>query len=107
MHSTNEQLKQIAFKMANLSIKVNIAGRMYPLTIDSREETGLKNAADNLAEKLKAFEQSYAVRDKQDLLAMCALQYATEALKQQADVKEHIAERLEKLEQEVSSALQA
>ena len=91
--------------MANLSIKVNIAGRLYPLTVDSREEAGLQKAADELAKKLKAFEQSYAVRDKQDLLAMCALQYATEALKQQAETNEHIVQRLTKLEQEVTGAL--
>lgn len=91
--------------MANLSIKVNIAGRLYPLTIDSREEEGLKKAADNLAKKLKAFEQSYAVRDMQDLLAMCALQYANETLKTEADTKEHVIERLTKLEQEVTGAL--
>jgi cell division protein ZapA (FtsZ GTPase activity inhibitor) len=91
--------------MANLSIKVNIAGRMYPLTVDGREEAQLQKAADELANKLKAFEQSYAVRDKQDLLAMCALQYATEALKQQEQTNEHITQRLTKLEQEVTSAL--
>lgn len=91
--------------MANLSIKVNIAGRMYPLTVDGREEAQLQKAADELAKKLKAFEQSYAVRDKQDLLAMCALQYATEALKQQEDTTEHIVQRLTTLEQEVTGAL--
>ncbi len=91
--------------MANLSIKVNIAGRLYPLTVDSSEEVGLKKAADDLAEKLKVFEQSYAVRDKQDLLAMCALQYATEANKQKAENSEHISKRLINLEQEITSAL--
>ncbi len=90
--------------MANLSIKVNIAGRLYPLTIDSREEKNLKSAADDLAKKLKAFEQNYAVRDQQDLLAMCALQYATEAL-QKEQSNGHITQRLEKLEQEVANAL--
>jgi len=78
---------------------------MYPLSVDSHEEAALTKAADELAKKLKAFEQSYAVRDKQDLLAMCALQYASEALKQQTETNEHIAQRLTKLEQEVKSAL--
>jgi len=78
---------------------------MYPLTVDGREEAQLQKAAEELAKKFKAFEQSYAVRDKQDLLAMCALQYATEALKQQEQTNEHITQRLTKLEQEVTSAL--
>jgi cell division protein ZapA len=29
---------------------------------------------------IKQFEQNYAVRDKQDVLAMCALQFATQTL---------------------------
>ena len=30
---------------------------------------------------IKQLEQSYAVRDKQDVLAMCSLQYATKLIK--------------------------
>lgn len=90
--------------MANLSIKVNIAGRLYPLTVSAREEKTVKTAAENLARKLKAFEQSYAVRDQQDLLAMCALQYATEAA-QAAEEQMHINERIAAIGQEIEKAL--
>lgn len=91
--------------MANLSIKVNIAGRIYPLTIDSSEEAGIMKAAEDLAKKLKAFEKSYSVRDKQDLLAMCALQYANEAMEEKSENNEHIVKRLTNLEQQITCAL--
>lgn len=66
--------------MSDLSIKVNIAGRTYPLTIDREEEEMIRKAAKLVDESVRKFQQSYAVKDKQDLLAMTALNYATRAL---------------------------
>ncbi|PZW40619.1 MULTISPECIES: cell division protein ZapA [Mesonia] len=59
-----------------LKIKLSIADRVYPLTIAPSQEEGLRKAAKKIEEVIKQFEQSYAVRDKQDVLAMCALQFA-------------------------------
>jgi len=60
-----------------LKIKVNIADRVYPLTVKIEEEEGVRKAVKNINELVKKFEQSYAVRDKQDVLAMSALQFAS------------------------------
>ena len=60
-----------------LKIKLSIADRVYPLTIDPKQEEGLRKAAKNIDNLAKKFEQNYAVRDKQDVLAMCALQFAS------------------------------
>ncbi|MFD0798622.1 cell division protein ZapA [Maribacter chungangensis] len=60
-----------------LKIKLSIADRVYPLTIDPSQEEGLRKAAKNIEQLAKKFEQNYAVRDKQDVLAMCALQFAS------------------------------
>ncbi|MCK0160226.1 cell division protein ZapA [Allomuricauda sp. F6463D] len=60
-----------------LKIKLSIADRVYPLTIDPKQEEGLRKAAKNIENLAKKFEQNYAVRDKQDVLAMCALQFAS------------------------------
>lgn len=60
-----------------LKIKLSIADRVYPLTIDPSQEEGLRKAAKNIDQLAKKFEQNYAVRDKQDVLAMCALQFAS------------------------------
>ncbi len=62
-----------------LKIKLSIADRVYPLNIPLEQEEGLRKAAKDINEMIKQFEQSYAVRDKQDVLAMCALQFASQA----------------------------
>lgn len=61
-----------------LKIKISIADRVYPLQILPEQEEGLRKAAKKIDEIIKQYEQNYAVRDKQDVLAMCALQFATE-----------------------------
>lgn len=65
--------------MADLQkIKVAIANRMYPLTIPRKDEEVIRKAAKRIEETLKVLESNYAVRDKQDLIAMAALQFATQ-----------------------------
>ncbi|MGZ4036071.1 MAG: cell division protein ZapA [Bacteroidia bacterium] len=59
--------------MAEVSLKILIAGRTYPLTVKQEDEQAVQYAAKLINEKVKEFEQNYSVRDKQDLLAMCAL----------------------------------
>ncbi|MCB0466012.1 MAG: cell division protein ZapA [Aequorivita sp.] len=68
-----------------LKIKLSIADRVYPLTINPSQEEGLRLASKKIEEMIKKFEQSYAVRDKQDVLAMCALQFAAQVEQKQID----------------------
>lgn len=63
--------------MGELSIKIKIANRVYPLTIKAEEEEGVRKAADNINHSVGEFERLYDVKDKQDLLAMAALKVAT------------------------------
>lgn len=63
-----------------LSVKVSIANRNYPLRITGEEQEKVMRAAENINKRIKDFEDNYAVKDKQDLLAMCALQFASEAV---------------------------
>ena len=44
---------------------------------DEREEEGIRAAVKKINELVKKFEKNYEVRDKQDVLAMCALQFAS------------------------------
>src|SRR5438045_5927135 len=62
------------------SVKVSIGNRTYPLRVSKEEEEKVQQAAQAINKRLKEFEDSYAVKEKQDLLAMCALQFATEAM---------------------------
>ncbi len=77
-----------------LKIKLSIANRVYPLTIEPSQEEGLRKAAKLIDGMIKQFEQSYSVRDKQDVLAMCALQFASQ-VEQKAIDKEVVNEQLE------------
>ncbi len=68
-----------------LKIKLSIANRVYPLTIDPSQEEGLRKAAKSIDTMISKFENSYSVRDKQDVIAMCALQFATQVEQQNID----------------------
>lgn len=66
-------------------IKISIADRVYPLTVNPSQEEGLRLAAKKIEQMIKRFEKSYAVRDKQDVLAMCALQFAAQVEQKSID----------------------
>ncbi len=83
-----------------LKIKLSIADRVYPLTIHPSQEEGLRKASKDIEAMVKQFEQSYAVRDKQDVLAMCALQFASQVTQKtinEDSLSEETAARLQKL----------
>lgn len=77
-----------------LKIKLSLANRVYPLTIDPSQEEGLRKAAKKIETMIKQFEQSYSVQDKQDVLAMCALQFASQ-IEQKSIDKETVSEEVE------------
>ncbi|MEN8834719.1 MAG: cell division protein ZapA [Polaribacter sp.] len=64
--------------MNKLKINIVIAGRTYPLSVNNtKEEEGMRKAANAINNLISTFEQNYAVSDKQDVLAMSALQFAS------------------------------
>ncbi len=83
-----------------LRIKISIADRVYPLTVEPVQEEGLRSASKKIDAMIKQFEESYAVRDKQDVLAMCALQFASQVEQKQIDKTidgEETIERIKRL----------
>jgi cell division protein ZapA len=50
---------------------------VYPLTVDFARKKAFRSASKKIDKMIKQFEENYAVRDKQDVLAMCALQFAS------------------------------
>lgn len=65
--------------MGKLSLKVVVAGRTYPLTVNHGEEAKVAKAAEDINKAIKMLQDNYAVKDMQDLLAMTALQLATKS----------------------------
>ena len=83
-----------------LKIKISIADRVYPLTVELSQEEGLRSASKKIDVMIKQFEENYAVRDKQDVLAMCALQFASQVEQKQIDNSingEETIERIKKI----------
>ena len=79
----------------SLKIKVTIAGRSYPMKVKSvNEEEGMRKAANHINDLVTKYERNYEVGDKQDVLAMCALQFASlieiSAINKDQDIKEAI-----------------
>ena len=81
-----------------LKIKISIADRVYPLTVEPSQEEGLRSASKKIDAMIKQFEQSYAVRDKQDVLAMCALQFASQVEQKQIDNAMNGSETIDRLQ---------
>ena len=63
--------------MDKLSIKLNIANRFYPMKIDRSSEEIIRNSVKKIDDRLKFYEENYAIKDKQDILAMCLIEYAS------------------------------
>lgn len=91
-------------------IKLSIADRVYPLSVPQGEEAILREAAKSINAMVEHFEKNYAVKDKQDVLAMCALQVAVQASKEtdssskeQTEVQKKIVYLKKYLEDQLSS----
>ena len=63
-----------------ISIKVLIGDRQYPLKISSVEEENVRKAAKLVNERSKFYTENFSVQDKQDAIAMSALEFASENL---------------------------
>lgn len=89
-----------------ISIKVQIANRSYPLKVKQGQEQSIRKAAEAINQHLKEFENSYSVRDHQDLLAMYTLQLTTEQMglqSEQINRQSEIQSELDRLSQLVKS----
>ncbi|HMN06871.1 MAG TPA: cell division protein ZapA [Flavobacteriales bacterium] len=71
---------KIADAMEEKSIRIELAGRAYPLTIHAEEEENVRTAAKEINDSIDRLKASYPLTDKQDLLAMAALEVSTRAL---------------------------
>ena len=84
--------------MEKLKINIVIAGRTYPLSVNNtKEEEGMRKAATAINNLISMYEQNYAVSDKQDVLAMSALQFASKLEILSLDKNDTKKEELEKL----------
>jgi cell division protein ZapA len=58
--------------MEDLSIKIKIADREYPMKVKLTDEERVRMAGKLINEKIKSYREQFGIDDKQDLLAMVA-----------------------------------
>ena len=93
--------------MSELSIKIRIAEREYPMRVKEEEEERLRIVGKLLNERLKFFKDQFGIQDKQDLLAMVAFETMVEKLKLEEDKNKHLSkvgQQLNVLDDLLSSA---
>jgi cell division protein ZapA len=91
-----------------LSIKVSVAGRIYPLAIERDEEENVRKAVKLINEKVSEFEKNFDIKDRTDLLAMVALNFVPQYLElKEVSHKDDkgVVDRLEKLDKFISAEL--
>jgi cell division protein ZapA (FtsZ GTPase activity inhibitor) len=67
--------------MEELTITVNIADRPYRLKIKREEEEIIRKAVKDIDLRIREYSEHFAFNDKQDLMAMVLLHYASTAQK--------------------------
>ena len=90
--------------MGEFSISITIAGRPYKLMIEKEYEESFRKAAKLIDARINAYSNNYAYKDKQDLLAMVALDN-TINLMQHELIKTETETALEKKLVEIDTAL--
>ena len=94
--------------MSDLSIKIRVADRDYPMRVSPQDEERLRMAGRLLNERLKEFRDQYGIQDKQDLLAMIALSTMADRLKvskEKDGTDAALTERLARLDELLSGTV--
>lgn len=93
--------------MTEVTVNLNIAGRNYPLKVNKEDVAALTEAEKMINARIELYEKNFSVKDKQDLLAMCIINFANEVSRKQAEIKEyeHIALQLKDTEQYLNTYL--
>ena len=85
--------------MNELAISLNIADRPYRLSVEKDHEEFFRKATRLIEKRLKDYSLNYAYKDKQDLLAMVALEYATSFLQDEEILKQKEGQWNDKLKE--------
>ena len=79
-----------------VSIRIQIGGRQYPLSIAPEKEEIIRKAAKLINERMKSYQENFAVQDTQDLLSMSALELGVKLMETEKQASSHSLQELEK-----------
>ncbi|UII27116.1 cell division protein ZapA [Fulvivirga maritima] len=73
--------------MDELSIRIKIADREYPMKVKVEDEARVRSAGKQINERIRSYREQFGIDDKQDLLAMVAFDCLVD--KMESDEKQH------------------
>ena len=90
-----------------ISLNIIIADRPYPVKIKRSEEDKVRSAAKIINDKVRDFQLNYEGKDKQDFLAMVALQVVLDSYQNQSQdtYDSTLSSKLEEIDNLLSSTL--
>lgn len=94
--------------MEELSIKIRIADREYPMKVNRRDEERVRTAGRLINEKLKSYREQYGIDDKQDLIAMVAFAFLVDKMEAEEThqvVDQAVFEKVKQLNHLVSQSI--
>lgn len=86
--------------MAELSIKIRIADREYPMKVKADDEERIRKAGKRINEQIRSYKERFGIEDKQDLLAMVAFDSLIEKMQSDEEldvIDESISEKVQEL----------
>lgn len=94
--------------MGELSIRIKIGDREYPMRVEAAEEEQIRRAGRMVNEQLRIYRERFGTTDKQDLLAMVAFDAYMQKFEHETarqDLEEVFTERVISLNKLISRAV--
>ncbi len=94
--------------MNELSIKIKIGNREYPMKVAAHEEARIREAGKKINERLRSYQEQFGIDDKQDLLAMVAIDsyvQRAQSSEEHQSTDDTAMAQIEKLNQLISAEL--
>ncbi|QSE97400.1 cell division protein ZapA [Fulvivirga lutea] len=94
--------------MDELSIKIKIADREYPMKVKPEDEERVRNAGKKINERMRMYREKFGIDDKQDLLAMVAFDSLVDKLEVEEtrqSIDETVSQKINHLNSLINQAL--
>jgi cell division protein ZapA len=94
--------------MEELSIRIKIADREYPMKVKRTDEERVRMAGKLINEKFKFYREQFGIDDKQDLLAMVAFDCLVDKMaadENHSVIDQTVFEKVSQLNQLVSQSI--
>ena len=94
--------------MEDLSIKIKIADREYPMKVKPEDEERVRKAGKNINERIRSYRERFGIDDKQDLLAMVAFDCLVDKMEMEeknGNMDESVLEKINQLNHLVNKSL--